>query len=144
MQRSRTQIATSYAPGALFTYEGGLGCCVSVAISTPFKPSSPAVEKQMFEHLSEFVEGWFERAASCRNKPEILPEQCIDRAFLDHENKTKVDPGVFTINQPSRVGFYPDPLVFVCSHCGLLTEFENLEDLDRRWRQTANRNDCPT
>jgi hypothetical protein len=97
----------------------------------------------MFEHLSEFVEGWFERAANCRNKPEILPEQCIDRAFLDHENKAKVDPGVFTINQPSRVGFYPDPLVFVCSHCGLLTEFENVEDLYRRWPQTANRNDCP-
>ena len=31
MHRSRTQIATVYAPGALFTYEGGLGCCVSVA-----------------------------------------------------------------------------------------------------------------
>src|SRR5215813_7048759 len=59
MQRSRTQIATSYAPGALFTYEGGLGCCVSVALSTPVTPSSPAVEKQIFEHLSEFVESWF-------------------------------------------------------------------------------------
>jgi hypothetical protein len=51
MHRSRTQIATSYAPGALFTYEGGLGCCVSVPISTPYTPSSPAVQKQLFEHL---------------------------------------------------------------------------------------------
>lgn len=142
MQRSRTQIATSYAPGALFTYEGGLGCCVSVAISTPAKPSSPAVEKQVFEHLAEFVESWFQRAGSCRIQPEILPEQCLDRAFLDHQNKVSVDPGIFTLNQPSRVGFYPDPLVFVCSDCGLMTEFENVEDLQRRWTQTESRSDC--
>jgi hypothetical protein len=142
MQRSRTQIATSYAPGALFTYEGGLGCCVSVAISTPAKPSSPAVEKQIFEHLAEFVESWFQRAGNCRPKPEILPEQCLDRAFLDHQNKVSVDPGIFILNQPSRVGFYPDPLVFVCSDCGLMTEFENVEDLNRRWAQAENRADC--
>jgi hypothetical protein len=142
MQRSRTQIATSYAPGALFTYEGGLGCCVSIAISTPAKPSSPAVEKQIFEHLAEFVESWFQRAGNCRPKPEILPEQCLDRAFLDHQNKVSVDPGIFTLNQPSRVGFHPDPLVFVCSDCGLMTEFENVEDLHRRWAQAENRADC--
>jgi hypothetical protein len=142
MQRSRTQIATSYAPGALFTFEGGLGCCVSVAISTPAKPSSPAVEKQIFEHLAEFVESWFQRAGNCRPKPEILPEQCLDRAFLDHQNKVSVDPGIFTLNQPSRVGFYPDPLVFVCSDCGLMTEFDNVEDLQRRWVQAENRADC--
>jgi hypothetical protein len=142
MQRSRTQIATSYAPGALFTFEGGLGCCVSVALSTPVTPSSPAVEKQIFEHLSEFVESWFQRAAHCRIAPEVLPEQCLDDAFLDHRNEPVVDPGTFTLNQPSRVGFYPDPLVFVCSDCGLLTEFDNVEDLHRRWAQTESRTDC--
>ncbi len=69
MHRSRTQIATSHAPGALFTYEGGLGCCVSVAVSTPYIPSSPSVSKQLFEHLNEFVESWFERARLCRAHP---------------------------------------------------------------------------
>ncbi|MGA8405670.1 MAG: hypothetical protein WB680_00720 [Candidatus Acidiferrales bacterium] len=143
MQRSRTQIATSYAPGALFTYEGGLGCCVSVAISTPVNPSSPAVQKQMFEHLSEYVESWFQRAANCRQVPQVLPEQCIDGAFLNHQNEPSVDPGNFTLNQPSRIGFVPDPLVFVCSDCGLLTEFDDVEDLYRRWPQAESRTDCP-
>ena len=143
MQRSRTQIATSYAPGALFTYEGGLGCCVSVAISTPVNPSSPAVQKQMFEHLSEYVESWFQRAANCRQVPQVLPEQCIDGAFLNHQNELSVDPGNFTLNQPSRIGFVPDPLVFVCSDCGLLTEFDDVEDLYRRWPQAESRTDCP-
>ncbi len=142
MHRSRTQIATSYAPGALFTYEGGLGCCVAVPLSAPYTPSSPAVQKQLFEHLSEFVESWFERATHCRMHPEVLPEQCLDDAFLDYNKKPLVDPGKFVINQPSRVGFVPDPLVFVCSDCGRLTEFDDIEDLHRRWPQIEKREDC--
>src|SRR5579872_313006 len=142
MHRSRTQIATSYAPGALFTYEGGLGCCVSVAVSTPVTPSSPAIQKQLFEHLSEYVESWFQRAANCRTKIPILPEQCVDSAFLNHQNQPFVDPGNFVLNQPSRIGYLPDPLVFVCSDCNRLIEFEDIEDLNRRWPQQKNRSDC--
>src|ERR1035441_9300197 len=103
MHRSRTQIATVYAPGALFTYEGGLGCCVSVAMSAPVTPSSPAVQKQLFEHLGEYVESWFQRATKCRAEPPILPEQCIDNAFLNYENEPFVDQGKFVLNQPSRI-----------------------------------------
>jgi hypothetical protein len=141
MHRSRTQIATSYAPGALFTYEGGLGCCVAVPVSAPYTPSSPAIQKQLFEHLAEHVETWFERAMRSRPQPEVLPEQCLDAAFLDYKGPS-VDQGRFSLNQPSRIGFVPDPLVFVCSDCGLLTEFENLEDLHHRWAATQKRKDC--
>lgn len=142
MHRSRTQIATSYAPGALFTYEGGLGCCVSVAVSAPVTPSSPAIQKQLFEHLSEYVESWFQRAANCRTKIPILPEQCVDGAFLNHQNQPYVDSGNFVLNQPSRIGYLPDPLVFVCCDCNRLVEFEDIEDLHRRWPQQKNRIDC--
>ena len=142
MQRSRTQIATSYAPGALFTYEGGLGCCVAVALSTPVTPSSPAVQKQLFEHLTEYVESWFQRASNCRREPPVLPELCIDGAFLDHQNQPLVDQGRFVLNQSSRIGFMPDPLLFVCSECDLLSEFSNVEDLHRRWPQVSSRTDC--
>lgn len=142
MHRSRTQIATSYAPGALFTYEGGLGCCVSVAISTPYTASSPAVQKQLFEHLHEFVESWFDRAMHCRAHPEVLPEQCLDSAFLDYKKDPIVDPGRFSLNQPSRIGFMPDPLVFVCSDCGRLIEFADIEDLHKGWRAAESRIDC--
>jgi hypothetical protein len=144
MQRSRTQIATSYAPGALFTYEGGLGCCVSVALSTPVTPSSPAVQKQLFEHLGEYVESWFQRAGNCRKEPAVLPEQCVDDVFLNHQNQPYVDPGNFVLNQPSRIGFVPDPLVFVCSECNRIAEFDNVEDLHRRWPQARSRTDCQT
>ena len=78
----------------------------------------------------------------CRVQPEVLPRQCLDTAFLDHENKPMVDPGRFTLNQPSRIGFAPDPLVFVCSNCGLLTEFDDIGDLHNRWTETEHRTDC--
>lgn len=143
MQRSRTQIATSYAPGALFTFEGGLGCCVAVPLASPYSPSSAAIQKQLFEHLDEFVESWFLRAMHCRTKPEVLPEQCLDDAFLDFKREPLVDAGRFVLNQPSRAGFMPDPLVFVCSTCSRLTEFENVDDLARRWPHAEARVDCP-
>lgn len=144
MHRSRTQIATAYAPGALFTYEGGLGCCVSVAMSAPANPSSPAIQKQLFEHLAEYVENWFHRATNCRTEPDpaVLPQQCVDDAFLNHQDEPFVDQGRFVLNQPSRIGFLPDPLVFVCSECQRLTEFDDVDDLHRRWPQARDRTDC--
>ena len=46
------------------------------------------------------------------------------------------------LNQPNRMGYVPDPLVFVCSDCGLLTEFDDVDDLCRRWSHTQSRVDC--
>jgi len=37
-------------------------------MSAPVTPSSPAVQKQLFEHLGEYVESWFQRATNCRNE----------------------------------------------------------------------------
>jgi hypothetical protein len=92
--------------------------------------------------LGEFIETWFERAKSCRPQPEVLPEQCLDGAFLDHKKEPRLDSGRFSLNQPSRIGFVPDPLVFVCSDCGRLVEFDDIVDLDDRWSQNEKRIDC--
>ena len=77
-----------------------------------------------------------------RQKPEVLPEQCLDSTFLDHKKEAHIDSGKFALNQPSQIGFIPDPLVFVCSDCGRLTEFEDVEDLRRGWPQIEKRTDC--
>ena len=142
MHRSRTQIATSYAPGALFTYEGGLGCCVSSPCPRRLRPRLPQSRSNCLSTSAEYVESWFQRATNCRTEPAVLPEQCIDNAFLNYQNEPFVDQGKFVLNQPSRIGFLPDPLVFVCSDCGRLTEFNDVEDLHRRWPQTKDRKDC--
>src|SRR4051812_13364988 len=105
MNRSRTQIATSYAPGALFTYEGGMGCCVAIPKSNPYETSTLGVQRQLFELLGEFVQSWHDRAMSCRQTPQVVPEQCLDAAFLDHKNEPKIDSGRFLLNKPNRIGF---------------------------------------
>ena len=143
MNRSRTQITTSYAPGALFTYEGGLGCCVSTPKASPFTPKSPAVSRQLFEILDEFIANWFLRASTCRQQPAVLPQQCLDSVFLDYKLEPKIDVDRFLLNEPSRIGFRPDPLVFACAECGLMTEFKDVVDLDRRWKYESRRQDCP-
>ena len=33
MQRSRTQLASAYAPNSLFTFEGGAGACMAISFS---------------------------------------------------------------------------------------------------------------
>lgn len=142
MNRSRTQIATSYAPGALFTYEGGMGCCVAIPKNTPYEASTLGVQRQLFELLGEFVQNWHDRAMACRQSPQVLPEQCLDAAFLDHKNEPKIDSGRFLLNRPSRIGFMPDPLVFVCSECQRLVEFQDVIELDRRWSSEESRRDC--
>jgi hypothetical protein len=142
MNRSRTQIATSYAPGALFTYEGGMGCCVAIPKNTPYEASTLGVQRQLFELLGEFVQNWHDRAMACRQTPQVLPEQCLDAAFLDHKNEPKIDSGRFLLNRPSRIGFMPDPLVFVCSECQRLVEFQDVIELDRRWSSEESRRDC--
>lgn len=143
MQRSRTQIATVYAPGALFTYEGGLGCCVSVPMSAPAQ-ISPSVQRQVFDHLKENIESWFVRAMQARQQPRILPEQCLDGDFLNYKQEPVADQGRFVLCQPSKMGFVPDPLVFVCSHrdCGLLAEFGSAEEMQRDWKRLEARTDC--
>jgi hypothetical protein len=142
MNRSRTQIATSYAPGALFTYEGGMGCCVAVPKNTPYETNKPDVQRQVFELLEEFVQNWHDRSIGCRASPQVLPQQCLDAAFLDHKDQPKVDSGRFALNKPNRIGFMPDPLVFVCSECQRLVEFHDIVDLDRRWLSVDSRRDC--
>jgi len=142
MNRSRTQIATSYAPGALFTYEGGMGCCVAIPKNTPYETSKPDVQRQLFELLGEFVQNWHDRAMACRPTPQVLPQQCLDTAFLDHKDEPKIDSGRFALNKPNRIGFMPDPLVFVCSECQRLVEFQDVVDMDRRWSSVESRRDC--
>lgn len=142
MNRSRTQIATAYAPGALFTYEGGLGCCVSVPKMSRLENIAGAVQHQLFESLQEFVETWHQRAFACRTAPEVFSEQCLDREFLDHKGQPRIDMGKFVLCQPNRMGFIPDPLVFVCSDCHVIVEFKDVIDLDRRWIAETKRVDC--
>jgi hypothetical protein len=77
MMRSRVQLATSYAPGVLLTWEGGKGICRSVPIRRPLMLDR-TTERQIFDGIREFAENWQSRALSVRPAGEIAPALALD------------------------------------------------------------------
>ncbi|MCW8916517.1 MAG: hypothetical protein OQK24_11790 [Magnetovibrio sp.] len=127
MQRSQTQIATTYAPNRHFTFEGGAGACISVPIPSPDTEIKPSEQSQIIEGMKEFVENWSYRGMSCRPEPQVEISQTLDESvFLDHLKHPTIDISKFEFTKPDKMGFRPDPLVFICRNCGLVHEV-NLE-----------------
>ena len=65
MTRSRGQLGSAYAPGAFFTFEGGLGACISLPDFSAKDDDAPihAVTKaQIILRLQEVWQSWFTRA----------------------------------------------------------------------------------
>lgn len=129
MARSRVQIATSYAPGVLLTWEGGKGICRSVPIDKELKVES-TTRALIFESMREFIGNWQNRARTAI--PEALDEFILDRSFYDvHSGKVQIDPTRFKITSPDIVGYVPYPLVFRCGTCGSVREFNSVNEQAR-------------
>lgn len=138
MSRSRNQLATAYAPGSFFTFEGGLGACL--ACSSPGETIgqlSDSTNELIFERLNEVGRAWFAAAMQARendqSKPQPIPSQCVDRALLDASMSTFQIPGRDRIHlcRPSFMEYTPAPLCFVCRTCGIFKDFDNLNSLDK-------------
>lgn len=131
MVRSRGQVATTYAPGKLFTWEGGRGICLSVPLADVKKPH--ATQRRMIkEGIDEFVATWAARALNCRpNGTPIYLEQCLDRKFLNgHEVQIDLEAG-FEFTNPTKMGYIPYPLLFQCTACKRLKYYESPEVQDK-------------
>lgn len=132
MSRSRVQLATSYAPGVLFTWEGAKGICRSVPVPADADGVVPATRLLIQSGITEFASNWLARAS--RIRAGIPIELILDDAF--YESRTlEVKPNWnqdFQINDPKVVGYVPFPLLYRCATCGMLREFENLADQRRR------------
>jgi hypothetical protein len=129
MVRSRTQVATAYAPGRLFTWEGGRGICLAVPLADPARPNQ--MQKTMIkEGIDEFIQNWAGRALNCRpfGKP-IYIEQCLDSKFLNHSHQVQIDlESSFEFTRPSKMGYVPYPLLFQCTKCGHLKNYHSAEE----------------
>ncbi|MBY5591659.1 hypothetical protein HFO49_30075 [Rhizobium leguminosarum] len=147
MLRSRSQIATAYAPGVLMTWEGGRGICKAVPIQREFPNGLPVnVTQTIYEGIKEFAENWRSRALDgCPDAPD---EFILDDPFYDHRTgDVMIDPTRFAMNQPTVVGYVPYPLLYQCGVCKTLREFKSVseqakrglpdkcKDHDARWTQ---------
>ncbi|WP_340645411.1 hypothetical protein [Phenylobacterium sp.] len=129
MSRSRTQLATSYAPGVLFTWEGGKGICRSVPVDRELKVDS-TTRALIFDSMREFISNWRTRIAAAI--PEALDDLSIDRSFFDaYSGRVQIDAGKFRTVSPDVVGYVPYPLIYRCGTCGRVREFQSVEEQAR-------------
>jgi hypothetical protein len=132
MTRSRGQLATVYAPGALFTFEGGLGACLSIADQSrnPLKAEiMNETATQIHLRLREIWQSWFSRAMQGgTDKAQVLPVQCLDSALLPDGTFKAPPASRFELVDPKAMGYVPAPLDFVCNTCGRFRKFESVRE----------------
>lgn len=136
MNRSRNQLASAYAPESFFTFEGGLGACISRSTAgEPLQLSDSTVEL-IFERMNEVGKAWFDTAMAARvnepTKPQPLAKQCVDSGLLDATQSGFQLPGAsqMYLCKPSHMEYTPAPLAFVCRTCGVFRDYESLRDFD--------------
>ena len=147
MTRSQPQLATAYAPGAMFTWEGGKGACIAVPIDgKPIDFSARQTRReQMVDTLEEFCRQWLSRGmaiAGVRPQP-VHQVQLLDSCFYNvmrHSVEIALDP--FEFLRPERMGYLPGPLVYRCDHCEIVREYispshQHAEPLPTRCRGKA-------
>ena len=147
MQRSRTQLMSSYAPGSFFTFEGGLAACRSVAVSVRPMDLPPHTSRLIRDRIEELVRSWYERAMAARGDDEnrrVLPEMCVDRRLLDQNGVgIRGDLGsLFELVVPNKVGYVPEPITMICSNCNRIHWFDNAYQLYRELERLQNQQ-CP-
>ncbi len=137
MIRSRNQLATAYAPESFFTFEGGLGACISRSSAGEHIQLSDSTKDLIFERMNDLGLAWFNSAMSARDsdlsKPRVMPAQCVDQVLLDPTRSQFQLPGQDRIYlcRPSHMEYTPAPLTFVCRTCGMFKDYENLTELDK-------------
>lgn len=145
MSRSRGQLAGSYAPGAFFTFEGGLGACLSIPDSKSNEHQVhllPSIEKQVMARMDEAAQNWFKRAYLCRDgdtRHPIDARLCIENGLLNHEQTgiPVLNRSRFLFVNPTVMGYTPAPLTFTCNRCKLFRYFSDAKDLQKnKWKLT--------
>ena len=132
MQRSRTQLASAYAPNSLFTFEGGAGACMAMSFSgnRPADDELRTVTRRLIgEQIQEYFEAWAVRATRGNGLLHPVPNTlAVDNRVL-RDDAVNVPLGDLAFQVPDRVGYVPFPLAFACGRCGLHRECEQVEHL---------------
>ena len=132
MSRSRVQIATSYAPGVLLTWEGGKGICRSVPLANDItRTLGPTTIDLIYENMRDFVSNWRDRVRKIL--PDAPDEFILDGPFRhSRSGQVSIERQTFQMTGPDRVGYVPYPLLYRCGVCGSTREFESIDEQARR------------
>lgn len=146
MSRSRNQLASAYAPGSFFTFEGGLGACISLPDQSDVVDEAPISEQtgeQIMIRLREAWQSWFSRAYSI-NTPQrpIAARQCIDDMLLRDDSLNALGASNLSFVNPLKMGYAPAPLTFVCNTCGMFKAYDKVSDVSKD-ANTFKSSNCP-
>lgn len=139
MMRSRTQVATMYSPGSLFTFEGGLGACRAMPVRVARAEIDRLVQMQILELITERARSWFEQGRMIVRGPGQPPVE--DALILDRGLKSGntiellEDSCAFLV--PDLMGYEPMPLSFYCRKCSLFKSFDGVETLIKRKKEVS-------
>jgi hypothetical protein len=144
MSRSRGQLATVYAPGALFTFEGGLGACLSMPDQSqhPTRADvSPETALQIHLRLREIWQSWFTRAmeGGTQDHPS-LPTLCLDQALLRDGTFHAPASSRFELVDPRAMNYVPAPMDFVCNTCGRFRKFDTVREASAKLDELKREN----
>lgn len=129
MTRSQPQLATSYAPGAMFTWEGGKGACMAVPVDGAEIDFSarPTRRDQIIEHLEESCQSWLARGMTISRDAPVYETQLLDSCFHNPMRtgsaSVEIATDRFQFMRPDRVGYLPGPLVYRCDFCERVREY---------------------
>jgi hypothetical protein len=134
MDRTKIQLATTYAPGSLFTFEGNLIVCESIP-KHEYRSIllSDYAERQIYDSLEEKIGAWYSSAMGAETVP--VPEMCVDEKLLVRDKTTLQEPmkkEIFGFVEPTEMGYKPTLLSFVCNGCKSVRTFENLRQFEKR------------
>src|SRR3954454_25239516 len=95
MTRSQPQLATAYAPGAIFTWEGGKGACLSVPIDGAAIDFSArqTPRDQIIESLQELCQNWLAGGMAMKRPVPVYEAQLLDACHHNpmREGQASVD-----------------------------------------------------
>jgi hypothetical protein len=135
MARSRNQLAAAYAPGAFFTFEGGLGACISIpdqSSSIDEAQITEATREQIMLRLREAWQSWFSRAFALNTADRTIEaRQCIDETLLRESSLSPVGAADLAFVNPLKMGYAPAPLTFVCNTCGIFKDYKTVAEVSK-------------
>jgi hypothetical protein len=148
MTRSRGQIASAYAPLRHFSFENGLGICVTQPVPGTIAHLTPQTSEQILLRLSESTETWFRMASRVAAPPLDGTDRnprlqfCIDRDLFNSVTQSfefRADQFAFIV--PDVMGYEPDPTTLYCGTCGLLLPSRSFQDMGRYLESAST--ECP-
>ena len=132
MVRSRSQLASAYAPHHPFTFEGGEGACITVPSGNNRDAALKDITKRtIHEQIQEFCETWAARARQGNGlRHQVDLEQVVDQSIISGDS-VRVRYGDLVFQTPENVGYVPFPLAFLCKRCGLYRNCDSLKTVER-------------